>query len=127
MSGAATRARLPRPRRGCGRRAGAAAAALAMALTLAAVPAIAADAAAGRAKAALCATCHGANGLSVAPDVPNLAGQPEIYLAEQLRQYRSGKRAHEVMGVIAKPLADADIDNLAAWFASIQVEATLPR
>ena len=61
------------------------------------------------------------------PDVPNLAGQPEIYLAEQLQAYRSGKRAHEVMGVIAKPLTDAEIDDLAAWFASIQVEATLPR
>jgi len=94
------------------------------ALTVA--PAKAQDAAAGKAKAAACAVCHGANGLSVAPDAPNLAGQPAIYLAAQLKAYRDGTRRHEVMSVMAKPLTDADIANLAAWFASIKVEATLP-
>jgi cytochrome c553 len=82
----------------------------------------AADVAAGREKAQACAVCHGQNGLSVAPDAPHLAGQPAIYLAAQLRAYRSGKRAHEVMAVMAKPLSDADIDNLAAWYASIAIE-----
>jgi cytochrome c553 len=69
----------------------------------------------------MCSVCHGANGLSVAPHTPHLAGQPDTYLVEQLKAYRSGKRAHEVMGVIAKPLTDADIADLAAWFASLEV------
>jgi cytochrome c553 len=75
----------------------------------------------------LCVTCHGANGLSVAPDAPNLAGQPEIYLGTQLRDYRSGKRTHEVMNVVARTLSDEDIAALSAWFASIRIEVrTVP-
>ncbi len=81
-----------------------------------------ADAAAGKLRAATaCAVCHGPQGLSTQPNVPHLAGQPEIYLVEQLRNYRSGKRTHEVMGVIAKPLTDQDISNLADWYASLQL------
>jgi cytochrome c553 len=73
-----------------------------------------------------CATCHGANGMSTLVNAPHLAGQPAIYIAEQLKAYRSGKRQNEVMGVIAKPLSDADIDALAAWYASIKIEVKLP-
>jgi len=80
----------------------------------------------GRAKAQACAVCHGPNGISVTPDAPNLAGQPALYVAAQLRAYRSGARKHEVMAVMAKPLTDDDIQQLAAWYASIRVEATLP-
>lgn len=88
----------------------------------------AADVGSGKTKAATaCAVCHGALGLSALPNAPSLAGQPEIYLTEQLKNYRSGKRAHEVMSVIAKPLSDQDIDNLAAWYASLQVEVREPR
>ena len=86
----------------------------------------AADPQAGRAKAAACAVCHGQTGISTVPDAPHLAGQPALYLEEQLRSYRSGKRRHEVMNVVAKPLSDADIADLAAWFASIRIEATAP-
>lgn len=89
-------------------------------------PALAADAAAGKVKAQQCAVCHGPNGLATAPDAPNLAGQPALYTAAQLKAYRSGERKHEVMAVMAKPLSDADIDNLAAWFASIKVTAQVP-
>lgn len=64
--------------------------------------------------------------LSVTPDVPHLAGQQVICLASQLRADRSGARKHEVMAVMAKPLTDDDILNLAAWFNSIRVEATAP-
>jgi cytochrome c553 len=98
-----------------------------VALALAAVIAVAApctalaDASAGRAKAQMCTPCHGANGLAVAPNTPHLAGQPQPYLVEQLNAYRSGKRAHEVMAVVAKPLTDADIADLAAWFASLEI------
>jgi len=87
---------------------------------------IAAAAAAGRTKAQMCSVCHGAIGISTVPDAPNLAGQPEIYLSNQLRAYRSGERRHEVMAVIAKPLSDDDIANLAAWFSSVRIEAKAP-
>ena len=86
-----------------------------------------ADAQAGRAKAKMCAVCHGEFGVSVLPNAPNLAGQPAIYLAEQLKAYRSGKRSDETMSVIAKPLTDAEIADLAAWFASIPIEAKPPK
>ena len=83
----------------------------------------AADVPAGKAKASTaCAVCHGPQGLSMQPNVPHLAGQPLFYLVEQLRNYRSGKRAHEVMAVIAKPLSDQDIENLAHWYASLQIQ-----
>ena len=80
------------------------------------------EVAAGKLKAQSCTMCHGANGMSQMPGAPNLAGQPAIYLAEQLKNYRSGKRSNEIMNVIAKPLSDADIGNLAAWFESIKVQ-----
>jgi cytochrome c553 len=90
-------------------------------LLLAAAPALAADVATGRQKALACAVCHGPLGLSVAPDAPNLAGQPALYIAAQLRAYRSGVRRHEVMSLMAKPLTDTEIEDLAAWFASVQI------
>lgn len=81
---------------------------------------------AGEVKARACAVCHGPQGIAVAPEAPNLAGQPEHYLTSQLRAYRSGARQHAVMNVIAKPLADQDIADLAAWFAGFKVQATRP-
>ena len=96
-------------------------------LLVAATPALAADAAAGRQKALACAVCHGPLGLANAPDTPSLAGQPATYLGAQLRAFRSGERRHEVMAVIAKPLSDADIADLSAWFAGLQVEVKPPR
>jgi cytochrome c553 len=95
-------------------------------LVLVAGTTFAGDIAAGRAKASACAVCHGGNGLSMQPNVPHLAGQPEIYLVEQLKNYRSGKRPHEVMSVIAKPLTDPEIDDLAAWYASLQLSVVAP-
>ena len=62
--------------------------------------------------------------MSTRADVPNLAGRPAIYVREQLRADRSGRRRNEVMSLVAKPLADADIDELAAWFEAIRVVAT---
>lgn len=83
------------------------------------------DPVAGKARAAgLCITCHGALGISQLPNAPHLAGQPAIYLVEQLRNYRSGKRVNDVMSVIAKPLTDAEIDDLAAWYASLKLTVT---
>jgi len=85
------------------------------------------DVVAGRAKAdAACALCHGQVGISVLPNAPNLAGQQAIYLNEQLRNYRSGKRQNEVMNLIAKPLTDQEITQLVAWFSAIKVNVEAP-
>ena len=82
--------------------------------------ATAGDVAAGKAKAAMCAACHGASGVSISPMWPNLAGQQEAYLAKQLRDFKSGQRKDPVMGGLAKPLSDEDIANLAAYYASLK-------
>ena len=96
-------------------------------LTLISQHAPAQDAKAGREKAdAACALCHGQAGMATLPGAPNLAGQAPIYTSEQLKNYRSGKRHHEVMSVIAKPLTDAEIANLAAWYSSIKVTVEAP-
>ena len=81
-----------------------------------------ADPKAGQGKSRACAACHGQTGMSTLPDAPNLAGQPEIYLSEQLKAYRSGKRVHEVMSLMAKSLSDDDIADLSSWYASIKVD-----
>ncbi len=78
------------------------------------------DAAAGKAKAAVCAGCHGAAGISANPLWPNLAGQKDAYLAKQLKAFRDGTRTDPTMAPMAKPLSDADIDNLAAYFSSLK-------
>jgi cytochrome c553 len=85
-------------------------------------PGLAGDVKAGAAAAQSCIMCHGEQGLSSMAGTPSLAGQPEIYLANQLRDFRNGKRHNEVMNVIAKPLSDADIDNVAAYFAQFEIQ-----
>lgn len=79
------------------------------------------DLSVGKARAAMCTTCHGSLGISQLPNAPHLAGQPEIYVIEQLKHYRDGKRPNEVMAVIAKSLSDKDIEDLAAWYGSIVI------
>ena len=81
--------------------------------------ALAGDAEAGKAKAAACAGCHGAEGVSSNPMWPNLAGQKEGYLVKQIKAFREGTRSDPMMSPMAKPLTDADIDNLAAYFSSL--------
>ena len=82
--------------------------------------AIAGDAAAGKAKAASCNACHGANGISAIPTYPNLAGQKEAYLAKQMKAFKDGTRKDPTMNAMAKPLSDADIANLSAHFAGLK-------
>lgn len=66
----------------------------------------------------VCAACHGANGVSVADHIPNLAGQRAIYLANELEALKSGTRKSEIMNVIAARLTREQIGNLAAYFSS---------
>ena len=76
------------------------------------------DAAAGKAKSASCAGCHGADGNSVNPEWPNLAGQGDGYIAKQLHDFKDGKRENATMAPMAAPLTDADMQDLAAYFSS---------
>ena len=80
--------------------------------------AMAADAAAGKAKSAICAACHGANGISPSPLYPNLKGQKEQYLAKQIKAFRDGTRQDPMMAPMVAALSDDDIANLAAYFSS---------
>ncbi|MDH5468950.1 MAG: cytochrome c [Gammaproteobacteria bacterium] len=80
---------------------------------------LAGDAEAGKAKAASCAGCHGANGVSSNPMWPNLAGQQSGYLAKQMKAFRDGTRTDPMMSPMAKPLTDADIDNIAAYYSGL--------
>jgi cbb3-type cytochrome c oxidase subunit III len=77
------------------------------------------DAAAGEAKyTAMCAACHGADGNAGSPEYPKLAGQHPAYLAKQLAEFKSGKRANAVMSGMAAALSDEDMKNVAAWLSS---------
>jgi cytochrome c553 len=64
-----------------------------------------------------CMACHGADGVGILPEYPTLAGQHEDYLRQALRDYRSGKRQNAIMNGFAATLTDADIRELAAYFA----------
>lgn len=74
------------------------------------------DAAAGKAKALACQACHLA--VAAAGDTPHLAGQRETYLVKQLKAFKAGDRKNPLMAAMASQLSDADVDNLAAYWAS---------
>lgn len=66
-----------------------------------------------------CVTCHDAKGQGTSPMFPNLAGQSEVYLEQQLKAFRSGKRQAAQMSIVAQNLSDDDISDLAAYYASL--------
>lgn len=82
----------------------------------------AADPEAGKAKAMVCAACHGANGNSTDPAVPSLAGQPAQALATQLFQFREGNRKNPLMTPMASNLSNDDMNNIAAYFSSLKAD-----
>lgn len=83
------------------------------------ISAQATDLAAVQTKAATCTGCHGANGIGLSEEFPNLAGQKAGYLARQLKAFRSGERKDPTMQAMAKSLTDEDIEQLAGWYASL--------
>lgn len=90
-----------------------------LAVTTSASVYAAGDAAKGKALTATCVACHGADGNSVNPDWPKLAGQSEQYIVKQLMNFRSGARVDPTMSPMAKAIAsDEDVQHLAAYFAS---------
>lgn len=91
-------------------------------LAASATPAFAAqgDIEAGKAKAVVCQACHGADGnAGVDPQYPRLAGQYSDYLARALHEYKNGNRKNPIMAGFVATLSDADIQNLASYFASL--------
>ena len=78
----------------------------------------AADINAGEKKAAVCAGCHGAKGISSNFIYPNLAGQQAAYLATQLRAFKKGTRTDAMMQPFVAQLSVDDINNLVAFFAA---------
>ena len=105
---------------------GAALPVVALLLLVPALPAGAGDIKAGRETAQVCAPCHGLDGVSKAMNAANIAGQLEFYLIEQLKAYRSGARQHDQMTIIAEPLTDKEIADLAAYYSAIEVTVKLP-
>src|SRR3984893_15979338 len=79
------------------------------------------DVKAGRAKALMCQACHGMDGLSKAPDTPYIAAQIEPYIVAQLQAFKSETRNNDAMSVVAPPLSDTDIEDLAAYFSAIEI------
>ncbi len=80
------------------------------------------DAAAGKAKAGLCGTCHGADGIATIPGYPNLKGQNAQYIMSSLKAYKNKERTGGlavVMQAQASLLSDDDIANLAAYYSSL--------
>lgn len=84
--------------------------------------AMAGDPAAGEQKARTCAGCHGTEGISMSPIYPNLAGQKEQYFISAMQAYKSQERKGgnaAVMWGMAAGLSDQDIEDLAAYYASL--------
>jgi len=97
-----------------------------LALGLTTAPLGAADLEAGREVARACIVCHGKLGIANDPEVPNLAGQSAFYIEKSLKDYQSGAREDRRMTLMAEPLSDEDIKNVAAWYESFDVTVTPP-
>lgn len=97
--------------------------ALALVLIAPALRPLAAEAASAPPQAPLCASCHGTNGLSSTPTIPNIAGQKQGYLQAALLDYKNHRRqgaSADMMTGIAGQLSDADIQALAAYYAALK-------
>lgn len=74
---------------------------------------------AGKAKAATCFACHGADGNAVDPQYPRLAGQYQGYLEQALHEYQTGGRNNPIMKGFAATLSDQDIEDISTYFAGL--------
>ena len=75
---------------------------------------------AGKAKAAVCAACHGVDGKATVPAYPHLAGQNSAYLLKQMKAFKEGSRTEPLMAPFMAMLNEADMENLAAYYASLK-------
>lgn len=76
------------------------------------------DPVAGKQKAVACQSCHGLDGIGVAPQFPTLAGQFPDYLVKALSDYKSGQRKNAIMAGFAANLTPQDMEDLASFYAS---------
>lgn len=81
--------------------------------------AVAGDPSVGKQKSAACQSCHGVDGNGTGPQYPRLAGQYKDYLAQALSEYKNGERKNPIMAPFAAQLSPKDIDDIAAYFASL--------
>lgn len=75
---------------------------------------------AGKSKVAVCAGCHGPEGISFIPNYPNLKGQKSAYLLKQLKDFKSGVRKDMVMSGLTTNLTDEDMANISAYYESLK-------
>ena len=73
-----------------------------------------------------CVSCHGADGISVLLDAPNLTGETNIYIDTQLKAFKRGNRQHEIMSDVAAALSDTEIREVADWYAAVTLEILPP-
>lgn len=67
-----------------------------------------------------CTACHGADGIALIDDAPNLAGETVMYIDTQLKAFRTGKRQHDIMSSIAAGMSNDEIRAVAEWYSSVQ-------
>jgi cytochrome c553 len=85
------------------------------------------DPALGRKVATKCVACHGVDGQSKNPEAPHISGQVERYIVKALKRYINGEREDPQMSMIVKQLKDNDVENVAAYYASIKVTVEKPK
>ena len=86
-------------------------------------PSRAGDIAKGRQIASVkCQMCHGMDGQAKLPEAPNLGGQVEQYLAEQMQAFRNGTRKNDMMSLVVPPLSESDVADVVAYYAAIQIK-----
>ena len=73
----------------------------------------------GKAKSKTCAACHGADGNSIDPQYPRLAGQYNLYLQQALHEYKDGRRKNAIMVGFAGALSDQDIEDISEFYATL--------
>ena len=93
---------------------------LALALAGTVGSAVAGDAAAGKARFATCAGCHGPTGAGNPPTYPAIKGQTAEYVATQLKAFKAGSRQNPTMQAMVAALSEADMENLGAYIATLQ-------
>jgi cytochrome c553 len=93
------------------------------------MPAASADKTVGTppAAAATCVACHGANGVGITGDYPNLGGQHADYIVQALKAYRKGTRQNAIMNGMAAALSDDDIQAIAHYFAQQSPALSVPK
>ena len=88
-------------------------------------PAKAGDPVVGQTKAGACAACHGVDGNSIDPQYPSIAGQHELYIARQLKLFKSGERMNPIMVGMATPLTEQDMRDIGAYYSTQKIIAGL--